>query len=355
MLHSGSFSPGEGPRLLYFFRGETSLTRPSFAAPLEAQGWEIDCVAVSDHAPARGIPNILRCRRDLSNYEIVVASEYFLTWALCLRLLFSRAKAKAVALTFNQSSRRLVRTGFRPFDALLNRIWRRISLFLVHSRAEARLFAKVHDIPADRFVFSYWGFDLPDFSSAKVEVPDEPYVTMIGRNNRDLATLYAAAERSGVPAIVITAGYMANWYPAKPPANVTLLVDKPMEECLSYVDRSFAHLVLVADSKRGAGHISAVSAMLLGKPQIFSDVAPIADYLIDDFNGIAVPLGDVDAIANAICRLKDDSALAERLGSAGRKFALEHMSDHASTSRTVDTLVAAAAGKRPEFSLEDRG
>ena len=121
MLHRESISPGEGPRLLYFFRGETPGARPSFAAPLEAQGWEIDCVAVSDHAPARGILNVLRCRRDLSNYEVVAASEYFLTWALCMRLLFTRAKAKAVALTFNQSSRRLVRTGFRPFDALLNR------------------------------------------------------------------------------------------------------------------------------------------------------------------------------------------------------------------------------------------
>ena len=349
MFHSGSGSPGEGPRLLYFFRGEEPGARPSFAAPLEAQGWEIDCVAVSDYAPARGILDVLQCRRDFSNYNVVAASEYFLTWALCLRLLFSRVKAKAVALTFNQSSRRLALTGFRPIDALLNRVWRRIALFLVHSRAEARLFAQVHDIPADRFVFSYWGYDLPDFSRAKVKVPDQPYVTMVGRNNRDLATLYAAAERSGVPAVVITAGYMASRYPARPPANVTLLVDRPMEECLSYVDRSFAHLVLVTDSNRGAGHISAVSAMLLGKPQIFSDVAPIADYLIDDFNGIAVTLGDAEAVADAIRRLKEDSALAERLGSAGKKFALEHMSDQASTSRTVRTLVAAAMGRQPEI------
>jgi len=348
MLHGGSVSRGEGPRLLYFFRGETPGARPSFAAPLEAQGWEIDCVAVSDYAPARGVLDVLRCRRDLSSYDVVAASEYFLTWALCLRLPFSRTKAKAVALTFNQSSRRLVRTGFRPIDAILNRFWRRISLFLVHSRAEARLFAEVHDIPANRFVFSYWGYDLPDFSRAKVKVPDEPYVTMIGRNNRDLATLYAAAERSGVAAVVITAGYMADRYPVEPPANVTLLVDRPMEECLSYVDGSFAHLVLVTDSKRGAGHISAVSAMLLGKPQIFSDVAPIADYLIDDFNGIAVPLGDIEVVAGAICRLKEDTALAADLGLSGS------MGGVPSPGRMSDSRSGSKMGSRVGVNVQAR-
>ena len=75
--------------------------------------------------------------------------------------------------------------------------------------------------------------------------------------------------------MLITAGYMLSQQSAEISGDVLLLADRPMEECLNYVAGSFAHLVLVADANRGAGHISAVSAMLLGKPQIFSDVAPL--------------------------------------------------------------------------------
>ncbi len=81
--------------------------------------------------------------------------------------------------------------------------------------------------------------------------------------------------------MLITAGYMLDRHPIQNWPNVLVLKDRPMEECLNYIAGSFAHLVLVIDESRGAGHISAVSAMLLSKPQIFSDVAPLSDYLLD--------------------------------------------------------------------------
>lgn len=342
--NSGSIAPfrlarvQSGPKLLYFFRGEDPSSRPGFGAELEAKGWQVDCVAVSDAAPVRGIDKVLFSRRRFASYDVVAASEYFLTWAACLRSLFDRPRRTIVALTFNQSSRHLVRTGLGAVDWFLNRLWRRVSVFLVHSQAEARMFAEVHDIPSERFVFSHWGYDLPDFSKSRIEVPREPYVTMVGRNNRDLAAFYAATEQAGVKGVLITAAYMIDQYQNPPPANVTVLVDRPMEECLKYVEGSFCHLVLVTDAKRGAGHISAVSAMLLAKPQIFSDVAPLEDYLIDGFNGIAVPLNDVDAAAAAIRELQSDPELAVRLGEVGKAFALDKMSNAGSSGRMADAI-----------------
>ena len=332
-------SKGGGRRLLYFFRGEHNTDRPSFAAPLEAKGWQVDCVPVSDRARARGIPTVFGAAHDLKSYDVVAASEYYLTWALCLRLLLRRSGPKLVALSFNQSSDRVASTGLKLVDKLLNLVWRRVSIFVVHSREEARLFEKLHDIPAERFVFSHWGYDLPHFERHSTD--SGHYVTMVGRNNRDLATFCEAVQRAGTRGVLITASYMLARNPISPPDCVKILVDCPMEECLNYVAGSFAHLVLVSDAERGAGHISAVSAMLLGKPQIFSDVAPIADYLIDGLNGIAVPLDDADAVASAIRRLRDDTQFAARLGSAGRKFALESMSDSASSQRIAEAVIAA--------------
>jgi glycosyltransferase involved in cell wall biosynthesis len=107
-------------------------------------------------------------------------------------------------------------------------------------------------------------------------------------------------------------------------------------------------LVLVTDADRGAGHISAVTAMLLGKPQIFSDVEPLADYLIDDFNGIAVPIGDVGAVAKAIEKLRTNRDLADRLGAEGRSLALQTMSDASSAAGVADAVIQALGGKSNE-------
>ncbi len=330
-----------GRKLLLLFRGGSN-GRDGFARSLEERGWSVRQVPVSESAPLRGVWDVLR-RRDFHRYDLVAASEYYLTWAVCLRLVLTRRRPKVAALGFNQS-RRLLLSGVGFIDRLLNRVWRRASLFLVHSKAEAALFERIHDIPADRFVFSHWGYDLPAHDPANTQLPEEPYVTMIGRNNRDIATFCAALERTAIKGVLITAQYMLDGYDGPKPQNVAILADRPMEECLNYVAGSFAHLVLVLDADRGAGHISAVSAMLLGKPQIFSDVAPIRDYLFDGFNGIAVPVCGIEDVSKAIVRLRDDLSLRAELGENGRRFALDQLSFEASASRSAAALERVCEG-----------
>ena len=339
-----------GYKLLYFYRGEGSAPDP-LASTLVGRGWRVTQVPVSDFAPFWGVVEVFR-RRDFATYDVVAASEYYLTWAVCLRLLLSRQKPHVVGITFNQS-RRLLLSGISLFDWLLNKIWRRAALFLVHSKAEAVHFARIHDIPEDRFVFSHWGYDLPAYDLEEAVLPPEPYVTMVGRNNRDIATFCAAVERAGVKGVLITASYMLSRYPVENPDNVLALADRPIEECLNYVAGSFAHLVLVLDADRGAGHISSVSAMHLGKSQIFSDVAPLRDYLIDGFNGIAVPVADVDAVAAAIRTLLDDSTLRKELAANGRRFALEHLTYEGSATRIANALSSVASGCNPAASFAE--
>lgn len=328
-----------GTKLLYFYRGSDRDYPPPFVLLLEARGWKIDPVAVGEDAPAYGILDILRCRRNFSDYDVVSGNEYFLTWAICLRLIGTRRKPKVAALSFNQS-RRLLLTGFKPVDRLLNRIWRPVSMYLVHSKAEAQLFQRLHDMPPERFVFSHWGYDLPSRQAHDVTLPPSPYVSMIGRNNRDIATFCAAVDRANVGGVIITANYMRDRYPGKIPPNVRLLTDRSGEECLAYIEGSFAHLVLVVDGQRGAGHISAVIAMLLGKPQIFSDVGPLEDYLEDQVNGIAVHLEDVEGVSNAIQTLRNNPGLATKLGSSGRAFALRFLTLGDASERAADAFSA---------------
>lgn len=332
----------DGCKLLYFFRGSEAEYPPPFIRLLEARGWQIDPVGVPGEASAYGVIDVLRRRRDFASYDIIAANEYFLTWAVCLGLTGIRRKPKVAAISFNQS-RKLLLTGLKPVDRLLNRVWRAVSMFLVHSKAEALLFGKLHNIPADKFVFSHWGYDLPPREDHDLSLPSVPYVSMIGRNNRDIATFCAAVEKAGVEGVIVTAGYMLDRYQGDIPASVKILTDRPMEECLATIEGSFAHLLLVVDGERGAGHISAVIAMLLGIPQIYSDVGPLQDYLEDGVNGLAVGVGDVDGVAKAIGIFRDDAALAKQMGGNGRTFAEETLPLPAASKRAADAFSALAS------------
>jgi len=334
--------PGPVQRILYAYRGDPAARRPSIVDALEAAGFAVDCLAIPFASARSTVAQALRRRVAWARYDLVVAGDYLLAWAFAVRLA-GRRRPRLAAAGFNQSSR-LVRTGLFPLDRLLDRVWRRVAAFVVHSEAEADLFARAHAIPRDRFVFLHWGYDLPPFEREAAERPPEPYVSMIGRNNRDLATFCAAAPLAGVAGVVVTSAETRASFAGAVPPGVRLLVDRPMEECLDLVAGSLAHLVLVRDGARGAGHISAVSAMLLGKPQVFSRVDTLADYLVDGVNGLAVAVADAAGTGAALRRLADDPALAARLGDKGRRFAEGWLSDRATMARTVAVFRAVADG-----------
>ena len=327
-------------RILYVHRGSEAAP-PPFSSML-ADG-TVETSAIAYEAKAKGLPAVFAIPR-LTHYDAIVASEYYLVWAFALRLSLTGGQTRLIALGFNQSGRLLL-SGRRSIDRLLNRIWSRVALFIIHSRTEAALFAAAHDIPAARFAFAHWGYDLPVFKHGIFSPPYRQYVCMVGRNNRDIELFFEALKRANTAGVLVTSAYMMT--PALIAAQqsmVTVLLDVSMDMCLDVVRQSVAHLVLVKDDKRGAGHISAVSAMLLEKPQIFSDVSTLDDYLIDGFNGIRVPMNDAAATAAAIKTLVADDALAQLLGKNGSAFAKEWLSNEKTAILVGDIVRSAING-----------
>lgn len=66
-----------------------------------------------------------------------------------------------------------------------------------------------------------------------------------------------------------------------------------------------------------------LEAMASGLPVIATAAGGVADHLRDDYNGIAVPAYDVDAMATAIVALTLDHARRKRLGDGARRTALD--------------------------------
>jgi len=76
----------------------------------------------------------------------------------------------------------------------------------------------------------------------------------------------------------------------------------------------------IVDSKGDTEGLGVVllEAMMYGKPVIGSDVGGIPDVITHDQTGLLVPQKDVEALAEAVCRVLTDRALSARLGKAGQ-------------------------------------
>jgi glycosyltransferase involved in cell wall biosynthesis len=62
-----------------------------------------------------------------------------------------------------------------------------------------------------------------------------------------------------------------------------------------------------------------LEAMNYSVPVIASEIGGITDIVQHDRNGILVPPGDEGALAHALTRVLNDSALSRQLGEAGRQ------------------------------------
>lgn len=106
-----------------------------------------------------------------------------------------------------------------------------------------------------------------------------------------------------------------------------------------------AEAFVLASESEGLSN-ALLEALASGVPVVASAIAANRELVMDEREGLLVPVGDVDELAAALERLLLDRALAARLGAAGRELALEH--DHPRVVERHRALFAevARAGRR---------
>lgn len=307
------------------------------AKALEAHDCEIERFNVVRSRKAIMIAKTLIGAPDFSKYDAVLATGYVIAFAAVLRAALTRSKTPVLVVGLNLAMTAL-KTGIPFIDRRIDGLFQRLDLSIVHSRNEITLFNDMHGLDTSRFAFAHWGFDLPAYDSRRFAGRGAPYVCMIGRNNRDFKTFCEAVEKAGVKGVVIAPAYAK--FDFAVPDSVEIYRDIPFEDCLSCIEHSLANLILVKDDERGAGHITAVSAMLLEAPQIYSDVSVLADYIIDGVTGLAAPVGDADAVAAAIKSLAEDRPRTEQMTATARDYALKWLSHDATVRRQADLIMS---------------
>lgn len=181
-----------------------------------------------------------------------------------------------------------------------------------------------------------------------VALPESPRFAFVGVSERyknvdGLAAAWrrAAPRLPGVTLELVSSGRRAAvieqlvrdlpaqtvWYERLEPGEVAALLD-----------RSWA-LVLPSFSE-GLPRV-AIEALARGRPVIGSRAGGIPDAVEDDVNGLLVPPGDVDALADALVRLAGDRALAERLAARARPSAESLLTTPQEYARRVAELVEA--------------
>ena len=112
----------------------------------------------------------------------------------------------------------------------------------------------------------------------------------------------------------------------------------PDELQASYARAAVCVLPSVLDARGDTEGLGVVllEAMNHATPVIASRVGGIPDIVEDGVSGLLVPPGDADALAAAVRRVRDDPALARRLGEAGRRRLRERFSWRAIVQRWLD-------------------
>lgn len=310
-------------------------------APLAERGYALERAFVAGASLRSATPELLRLARRFDEYAAIVCTSYPIAWAAGLRSILERGKTPVVALGLNLSGKP-ARLGFSPVDGVLGAPLRRLALSVTYSRQEIDLFARLHGIDRSRLAFTHWGFDVPATASTRF-AGRPPFVAMIGRNNRDFATFAAAAAQAGLDAVIIAPSYADLDVEAS--LSLEILRDAPFEDCLDCLRRCVASVILLKDDGRGAGHITAVAAMQMGVPQIFTQAQVLAEYCVDGVAGIAVPFGDVGATAAAMIRLQSDAALRANVADRAKSFGWRWCSNAASSNRQVELVLSCVEGR----------
>lgn len=79
-----------------------------------------------------------------------------------------------------------------------------------------------------------------------------------------------------------------------------------------------------------------IEAAACGRPVITTDVPGCNEFVQHEIDGLLVPTGDIDQLADAIAQLASDPERRAKMGLAGRKKVLKSYSNQTVISRTID-------------------
>jgi glycosyltransferase involved in cell wall biosynthesis len=206
--------------------------------------------------------------------------------------------------------------------------------FVVYNRAQRLAFAAAHGIDPSAVGVARLGvYDV--FTQWPSEpINSRPAVLFFGRLSvyKGLDVFYDAvrliARRVAGVRVVVAGKPVPGYIPPVPPALEQEGSIEVLDDYLTNSDaaRLFREALVVVCPYRDATQSGVVlTAFAFGVPVVATAVGGLPEYVVPGRTGLLVPPGDVEALADAICRVLEDRALAARLGAGIVSAAADEM------------------------------
>lgn len=216
---------------------------------------------------------------------------------------------------------------------------RKVTRFVVHSRAEVAVVADYLAVPRDRVRF----VPLQTTAFLSEEEEEEDYVVAMGSANRDYATFLEAMRIAGLPGKLVASPRVLRSLPV--PTNVEVMGNVSAAASRRLAAAARLCVVPLDLATVAAGQVTLVDAAAMGRCVVATRSIGTVDYLEDDANGVLVPPHDAEALARAMLDLWNDDARRRRLGAAARDLARRDWSD-AATGAVLNAMLTEAEAER---------
>jgi len=274
----------------------------------------------------------IRSIKGVSNYDLVITHAPYMTLnvAIALFLTGQDKKVKHYAFSFNHGNGRFFK-GLRLFFA--KKTFKHMNGFVVYSKAERELFNKRYDIDLEKLSFCHWAVKPPVIEELPAEyiIKSKPYISCMGRNNRDFEVFIEVMKRNPqLNAILVCPKDRLSQ--SDLPENILVKNDIPLKEAMTILANSSVSVVPIKDVSTGAGHITIVSAMQLGIPQLVTRLSTVDDYFIDGKHGFYIEQGDVESMSVKLHEIIDNEELHETIRQETASFSSKWLVEQSSVN-----------------------
>lgn len=257
--------------------------------------------------------------------DVVITHHPYMTFYIALVYWIFGVKKPHYAFSFNHGNGRFLK-GINLLIA--RRVFRYVDGFVVFSEKEKEIYGRYYNIPYEKMSFVHWAVKSPEFESEMEFVENRPYICCMGRNNRDFEVFIEAVRKVGVNAIIVCSPHQID--EDSLPRNVIVRYGVSMKEAMGILAESIICVTPLKDASTGAGHITIVSSLQLGIPQIITKLQTVDDYFIHGKHGLYVEQGSVESLSDAISELLDSPEQLKSMSAFSQQFSNRWLTESAS-------------------------
>ncbi|WP_309896746.1 glycosyltransferase family 4 protein [Archangium sp.] len=216
--------------------------------------------------------------------------------------------------------------------------YRYVHRFIVYTRHERSVYARVFALPESRFHFTYLtGTELKaeEFRGARERFGLAPrYIAALGSSGRDYDTLFRAVEGLPIQLVVVAHPHALPRGPVPP--NVQVMTSLAQHDYLRIIAEAELVAIPINNQETASGQMTLIQAMSLGVPVVATRCLGTEDYIRHGENGWFVQLGDVEHWRRTLQAVLDDPEARRRSATEALRFAQERFTDRAGAQVLAD-------------------